>query len=130
AKKEHSAIKEASRLKIPVIALVDTNTDPEGVDFIIPSNDDSPRAIEFVMEYLTQAVIDGASSFEANKKALRNEDAAAKAGLEKNRPASTPAPIAKEAMAAEEVQGSALANESDTEETVKKAPARKKAAAK
>lgn len=59
AKKEHAAVKEASTLKIPIIALVDTNTDPEGVSLIIPANDDSPRSINFVLEYLAAQAQEG-----------------------------------------------------------------------
>lgn len=67
AKKESSAIKEAKTLGIPVIALVDTNTDPDGVSFIIPSNDDSPKAISFVVDYLEQNLKEGIQQLEATK---------------------------------------------------------------
>jgi len=59
AKKEHSAVREASRLNIPIIALVDTNTDPEGISFVIPANDDSPKSIAFVLAYLEGRVLEG-----------------------------------------------------------------------
>jgi ribosomal protein S2 len=59
AQKEISAIKEANRLGIPVIAIVDTNTNPEGVSFIIPANDDSPKSITFLMDYLEQNMLEG-----------------------------------------------------------------------
>lgn len=54
--KEHVAIKEAKSAGVPIVALVDTNSDPSGIDFVIPCNDDAPRAIEAVLEYLAQAV--------------------------------------------------------------------------
>lgn len=76
AKKEATAVKEANRLGIPVIALVDTNTDPSGVDYIIPANDDSPRSITFVIDYLVAAAQEGKKTFDAlpaeQKEALRN----------------------------------------------------------
>ena len=67
AKKEASAVKEASYLGIPVIALVDTNTDPEGVSIVIPGNDDSPKAISFIVDYLEQRVKAGVDQFIAEK---------------------------------------------------------------
>jgi small subunit ribosomal protein S2 len=74
-KKEHSAIKEASRLGIPVIALVDTNCDPEGVTFIIPANDDSPKAISFVLSYLEERLLEGLKENESAKAKARAEKA-------------------------------------------------------
>ncbi|MBT4595154.1 30S ribosomal protein S2, partial [bacterium] len=56
AKKEATAVREASYLGIPVIGLVDTNTDPKGVSVVIPANDDSPRSISLVINYLVDAV--------------------------------------------------------------------------
>jgi small subunit ribosomal protein S2 len=67
AKKEESAIKEAMRMNIPVVGLVDTNTDPSGVTHIIPANDDSPKSISFVMKYLEAQLMAGVSAFEATK---------------------------------------------------------------
>jgi len=59
-KKEHLAIKEAKILGIPVIAIVDTNCDPEEVDFPIPANDDSVKTIELITSVISDAVIEGA----------------------------------------------------------------------
>jgi small subunit ribosomal protein S2 len=50
-KKEHIAVKEAKILGIPVFAIVDTNTDPEDIDYPIPANDDSYKTIELVTKY-------------------------------------------------------------------------------
>ncbi len=58
-KKEHIAIKEAKILGIPVIAIVDTNVDPEEVEFPIPANDDSIKTIEIVANLLADAIIEG-----------------------------------------------------------------------
>jgi small subunit ribosomal protein S2 len=58
-KKEHLAIKEAKILNIPVIAIVDTNTDPDLIDFPIPANDDSIRAIELIAKVMADAIIEG-----------------------------------------------------------------------
>lgn len=58
-KKEHIAVKEAKILGIPVIALVDTNCDPETVDFPIPCNDDSVKAIEIIADVFAKAINEG-----------------------------------------------------------------------
>ncbi|MEO8685848.1 MAG: 30S ribosomal protein S2 [Devosia sp.] len=57
--KEANAIKEARRLGIPVIAIVDTNCDPDTVDFAIPGNDDASRALELYVSLVSRAAIDG-----------------------------------------------------------------------
>jgi small subunit ribosomal protein S2 len=60
--KEDIAIKEARKLGIPVVAVVDTNCSPEGVDYIIPGNDDASRAISLYCNLVADAVIDGISA--------------------------------------------------------------------
>jgi small subunit ribosomal protein S2 len=57
--KEENAIKEARRLGIPVIAVIDSNSDPDLVDFPIPGNDDAARALELYCELVSKAAIDG-----------------------------------------------------------------------
>ena len=57
--KENSALKEATIMGIPVVAIVDTNGDPTGVDIVIPGNDDAPRAIALLVEYLAAATAKG-----------------------------------------------------------------------
>ncbi len=57
--KEHVAVKEANKLGIPVVALVDTNADPRPIDYPIPANDDASRSIELVLSYLTDAIAEG-----------------------------------------------------------------------
>ena len=59
--KEALAIKEANRLKIPVIAILDTNSDPDGVSYPIPANDDASRAIQLYCDLIARAAIDGIS---------------------------------------------------------------------
>lgn len=58
---ERIAIKEANNLKIPVVAITDTNCDPEGVDFIVPGNDDAIKSITAFSEYFANAVVEGSS---------------------------------------------------------------------
>jgi small subunit ribosomal protein S2 len=55
---EHIAVEEARRLKIPVIGIVDTNHDPEPIDYIIPGNDDSMRAVEIYVRCVADAILD------------------------------------------------------------------------
>ena len=58
-KAEHIAIKEAQKLNIPVFAMVDTNSDPREVEFVIPSNDDASKSIDKILTLVTAAIIDG-----------------------------------------------------------------------
>ena len=58
-KKEHIAIKEAHRLEIPIVAVVDTNCDPEEIDFVIPGNDDAIRAVTLMADQMAQAINEG-----------------------------------------------------------------------
>jgi small subunit ribosomal protein S2 len=59
---EHIAIEEARRLKIPVIGVVDTNNNPDGIDYVIPGNDDSMRAIDIYARCIADAIIEGKNS--------------------------------------------------------------------
>ena len=63
--KERSALKEAARMGVPIVALVDTNADPSLVDYVIPGNDDAPKAIKLVIDYLSQAVAKGMTVVQA-----------------------------------------------------------------
>ena len=59
--KEQIAVKEANKLNIPVIALADTNCNPDGISYIIPGNDDAIRAIKLITSAIADAVLDGRS---------------------------------------------------------------------
>jgi len=72
--KEHIAVKEAQKLNIPVFAMVDTNSDPREVDYVIPSNDDASKSINKVVGYVTESIIEGLEKRDQKKK----EDAAKK----------------------------------------------------
>ncbi|HRF49515.1 MAG TPA: 30S ribosomal protein S2 [Anaerolineales bacterium] len=61
-RREATAVEEANKLGIPVLALVDTNCDPSGVDYVIPSNDDAIRAIKLMTARLADAALEGAAS--------------------------------------------------------------------
>jgi len=64
-KKEHIAVHEANRLGIPVVAVVDTNCDPEGIDYVIPGNDDAIRSIRLFTGKIAEACIEGKSRYSA-----------------------------------------------------------------
>ncbi|MDR1738682.1 MAG: 30S ribosomal protein S2 [Candidatus Symbiothrix sp.] len=57
--KEHIAVAEAKRLGIPVFAIVDTNSDPNPIDFVIPANDDATKSIEVILDALCAAIVEG-----------------------------------------------------------------------
>ena len=65
-KAEHIAIKEAQKLNIPVFAMVDTNSDPREVEYVIPSNDDASKSIDKILTLVTAAIVDGLSNRNAD----------------------------------------------------------------
>ncbi len=81
--REHIAVKEAQKLKIPIFAMVDTNSDPRDVDFVIPSNDDASKSIDKILDLVTVAIKEGLSERKNEKEGnteedLKNMEAAAK----------------------------------------------------
>ena len=66
-KKEDTATKEAKKLNIPVVALIDTNSDPDKIDYPIPGNDDAIRAIKLVLSTLADGVVEGRKKFAEGK---------------------------------------------------------------
>jgi small subunit ribosomal protein S2 len=58
-KSENIAINEAKKLNIPIIAITDTNCDPDGIDYLIPGNDDAIKAIRLISSYVAEAVLEG-----------------------------------------------------------------------
>jgi small subunit ribosomal protein S2 len=72
-KREHIAIKEAQKLNIPIFAMVDTNSDPRQVDFVIPANDDASKSIDKVLGHVTEAVAAGLSDRKAEKDSKKDE---------------------------------------------------------
>lgn len=74
-RKEHNAIAEARRLNIPIIAIVDTNCDPDEVDYVIPGNDDAIRAIRLISNAMANAVQEGRQGVDAEVPAKAEETA-------------------------------------------------------
>jgi len=66
--KDETALKEALRVNIPVVAIVDTNVDPTGINYPIPANDDSIRSISLITKIIADAVTEGRKGFEAEEK--------------------------------------------------------------
>jgi len=65
--KEHIAVHEAKRLGIPVFAMVDTNSDPADIDFVIPANDDAAKSISLIIDIMCKAVAEGLDERKAEK---------------------------------------------------------------
>ena len=104
--KEAIAVEEANRLNIPVIAIVDSNAKPEGVDYIIPGNDDAMRAISFYCELAQAAVLDGLQTelMKSGGDVGEASEAPAEAAVSEAAPedaAASEAPVAEEAAAPE-----------------------------
>jgi small subunit ribosomal protein S2 len=86
-KTEAIAVREAQRLRIPIIGLVDTNCDPDGIDFVVPGNDDAIRACFVITRAIGDVVAEGSYSFRAEEEAARQEaeDQARRAAEERQR---------------------------------------------
>jgi len=74
--KEHLAVSEAIKLHIPIIAMVDTNSDPDVPDYIVPCNDDSARTIQLITSQVADAIIEGAAEREAYEEEAYMEELA------------------------------------------------------
>jgi small subunit ribosomal protein S2 len=74
-RKEHNAISEARKLHIPIVAIVDTNCDPDEVDYVIPGNDDAIRAIRLISAAMANAVLEGRQGQDAEEAAAAEEAA-------------------------------------------------------
>ncbi|MCL2013143.1 MAG: 30S ribosomal protein S2 [Cystobacterineae bacterium] len=79
-KKEQIAVNEAARLGIPVIGMVDTNCDPQGLDYLIPANDDAIRSIRLFSSRIAEAAIEGAAFYKTSGASARDEEERKKAG--------------------------------------------------
>jgi small subunit ribosomal protein S2 len=79
--KEHIAVAEAKRLNIPTFAMVDTNCDPNAVDFPIPANDDASKSISLILDYVCQAIEEGCQERKMDKDSRQAEEAEAEERL-------------------------------------------------
>ena len=78
-KAEHIAIKEAQKLNIPVFAMVDTNSDPREVEYVIPANDDASKSIDKILSLVTAAIVEGLSDRGSDKEGDSTAEAVAPA---------------------------------------------------
>jgi small subunit ribosomal protein S2 len=86
-KKEHIAVAEAQKLNIPIFAMVDTNSDPRQVDYVIPANDDASKSINVVLSFVTDAIAEGLSERKADKEKVKEtKEVAAASKVEKATP--------------------------------------------
>ncbi len=76
-RKEHIAVAEASKLNIPIFAMVDTNSDPRPIDFVIPANDDASKSVDKVLGFITDAIAEGLAERKAGKEKVKEEKAEA-----------------------------------------------------
>lgn len=98
--KESIAIKEARKLGIPIVAIIDTNCDPDNIDFPIPGNDDAGRAVSLYCELISRAVIDGLSASAASEGVdLGDAEVVVETALEPVEEAAAEKPAAEEAVA-------------------------------
>lgn len=117
-KREHIAIKEAQKLKIPIFAMVDTNSDPREVDFVIPANDDATKSIGKIMSLMVDAVQDGLQERKNEKESQEQAQTEESAKTEKSETATEPAaPLQEEEIpAVEQAKDEAPVLEADQEQ--------------
>ncbi len=94
--KEHIAVAEANRLGIPVFAMVDTNSDPSNIDYVIPANDDASKSIEAVLGALCGAITEGLEERKIEKADSEAAEAQAEEGAEEKKTRKTRARIRRE----------------------------------
>ncbi len=82
-KREHNAVSEARKLKIPIVALVDTNSDPDLVDYPIAANDDAIRSVRLILATIGQVITQAQAEFEAKRARKPDAQEAAPAGAQK-----------------------------------------------
>ena len=125
-KREHIAIKEARKLKIPIFAMVDTNSDPREVEYVIPANDDASKSIEKILSLVSAAVAEGLQQRKQEK------DAESKGESQEEAPAveaKKEAPAAEATVEKTEVKEKAPKKEAAKKEAAKKEAPKEEAAA-
>jgi len=95
--REHIAVKEAQKLNIPIFAMVDTNSDPKPIDYIIPSNDDASKSINSILGFVAEAIQEGLSERKADKESGAQDDEETTVAEETVAPVKEAAPAKEEA---------------------------------
>ncbi|SIS82041.1 SSU ribosomal protein S2P [Zobellia uliginosa] len=109
--REHIAVKEAQKLNIPIFAMVDTNSDPRDVDYLIPSNDDASKSIDIIMTQVTNAIAEGLAERKSEKQADKEGAEETKKEQPKKAAAEAPkteAPVVEAPAAATEAPAEAV----------------------
>lgn len=112
--KENIAVREANRLGIPVFGIVDTNSDPSNIDFVIPANDDATKSIEVIMDACCSAIAEGLEERKAEK--VDMEAAGENEGKPAKKPRASKARAEKQAAAPEVVEAEETAATETPEE--------------
>jgi len=127
-RKERTAVLEARRLEIPIIALADTNCDPDEMDFPIPANDDAIRAVRLLCAKIADAAVEGRRELEALQKDKDEESGQSEPPVELRLPTAEPeaapvaeAPVPEAAPAAESTEAEATAIQAEPELVAKEA---------
>ena len=115
-KREHIAVKEAQKLNIPIFAMVDTNSDPREVDFVIPSNDDASKSIEKILSIVTNAVSEGLTARQSEKEAANKAQEEGAEPAEATAAEAVEATVAPTAASTETAAEAPEAKEEDTPE--------------
>ncbi|MBT4916679.1 MAG: 30S ribosomal protein S2 [Formosa sp.] len=134
-KREHIAIKEAQKLNIPIFAMVDTNSDPRQVDYVIPANDDASKSIEKILTNVTNGIAEGLAQRKAEKDTKDAEKAEAEAPKAEKTEAEAPkaekteaeAPKTEKTVEAPKAEKTEKTEAEKTEKTEAEAPKAKKA---
>ena len=124
--REHIAVKEAQKLKIPIFAMVDTNSDPRTVDYVIPSNDDASKSISKILGLVTDAIAEGLETRKNEKEGFDAQDAEGMATSESTstKTDATP-PRTARLEVAEEQKAAPEASTSENTEEAKKTDSKK-----
>ena len=114
--KEQIAVREANRLGIPVFGIVDTNSDPNNIDFVIPANDDAKDSVEIILDACCSAIAEGIEERKAEKADEKAADAQAEAEGEEAKPRRAARKSRKEAAPAVEEEAAPVAEEAPAAE--------------
>lgn len=117
--REHIAVKEAQKLNIPIFAMVDTNSDPRPIDYVVPSNDDASKSIDNIMTSMSNAIIEGLAERKANKDSQEKEAKAEPKAEAKAEPKAEAKTEAKEAVKAEAKEEAKAEAKADTKNKAK-----------
>ena len=126
--REHIAVKEAQKLNIPIFAMVDTNSDPRPIDYVIPSNDDASKSIDSIMTSVSNAIIEGLAERKAGAAAKEEAEAQVEDKTEAKQEAKAESKVEAKAEAKVEAKAEAKAETKAETKAEAKAPSKSEAA--